>query len=81
MGKYLRQCTKLDLQLNKLHEIPSCLLELPNLSDHELNLSHNNLVSIPDIPEWSASLSVLDLSYNHLSNLPGSAVACALKNH
>ena len=78
MGNYLKQCIKLDLQWNKLNEIPSCLLELPCLN--ELNISHNNLVNIPDVPEWSASLSVLDLSYNYLSNLPGSAVACALKN-
>ena len=78
MGSYLKQCTKLDLQWNRIREIPQCLLELPSIN--ELNLSHNNLVDIPDVPEWSASLSVLDLSYNHLSNLPNSAVAPTLKN-
>ena len=78
MGNYLKQCTKLDLQWNRIREIPRCLLELPSIN--ELNLSHNDLVDISDVPEWSASLSVLDLSYNRLSNLPNSAVAPTLKN-
>ena len=78
MGSYLKQCTKLDLQWNQIHDIPSCLLELPSIN--ELNLSHNDLIDIPDVPEWSASLSVHDLSYNHLSNLPNSAAAPTLKN-
>ena len=78
MGHYLKQCFKLDLQWNKLREIPPSLLELPSLN--ELNLSHNDLVNIPDVPEWSASLLVLDLSYNRLSSLPNSAVAPALRN-
>jgi len=78
MGVYLKQCTKLDLQWNKLCEIPHCLLELPSIN--YLNLSHNKIVEIPDVPEWSPTLSVLDLSYNHLCNLPNSAVAPNLKN-
>ena len=78
MGSYLKHCTELDLQWNKICEIPQCLLELPSII--ELNLSHNDLIDIPDVPEWSASLSVLDLSYNCLSNLPNSAVAPTLKN-
>ena len=78
MGSYLKQCTKLDLQWNRIREIPSCLLEL--FSINELNLSHNDIIDIPDVSEWSASLSVLDLSYNRLSNLPNSAVAPTLKN-
>ena len=78
MGTYLKQCMKLDLQWNKLRDIPRSLLELPSIK--ELNLSHNDLVNIPDVPEWSASLVVLDLSSNRLSNLPNSAVASALKN-
>ena len=78
MGSYLKQCTKLDLQWNRIQEIPACLLELPSIN--ELNLSHNDIIDIPDVPEWSASLSVLDLSYNHLSNLPNSTVAPTLKN-
>ena len=78
MGSYLKQCTHLDLQWNRIQEIPECLLELPNIN--ELNLSHNDLNDIPEVPEWSASLSVLDLSYNHLTNLPNSAVAPTLKN-
>ena len=78
MGSYLKQCTKLDLQWNRIREIPQCLLELPSIN--ELNLSHNDLIDIPDVPEWSASLSVLDLSFNRLTNLPNSAVAPTLKN-
>ena len=78
MGSYLIQCTKLDLQRNKLHEIPQCLLELPSIS--QINLSHNDLVNIPEVSEWSASLSYLNLSYNYLSNLPASAVALTLKD-
>ena len=78
MGRYLKQCTKLDLQWNRICEIPQCLLELPSIN--ELNLSHNDLVDIPDVPKWSASLSVLELSYNRLSNLPNSAVAPTLRN-
>ena len=78
MGSYLKQCTKLYLQWNRIREIPACLLELPSIN--ELNLSHNDIIRIPDVPEWSASLSVLDLSYNRLSNLPISAVAHTLKN-
>ena len=60
MGSYLKQCTKIDLQHNKLREIPPCLLELPSVVD--LNVSHNQIVEIPNVPRWSASLSVLDLS-------------------
>jgi len=78
MGNYLKQCNKLDLQRNKLHEIPHYLLDLPSIT--ELNLSHNNIGMIPNMPQWSASLSVLDLSYNHLSSLPDSARAPNLKN-
>ena len=78
MSNCLKQCIKLDLQRNKLREIPQSLLELPSLN--ELNLSRNELVNIPDVPEWSTSLVVLDLSYNRLSNLPNSAVASALIN-
>ena len=78
MGKYLKQCTKLDLQWNRIREIPACLLELPSIK--ELNLSHNDIIDIPDVPKWSASLSVLDLSYNCLSSLPNSAFARTLKN-
>ena len=78
MGSYLKQCTKLDLQWNRIREIPQCLLELPSIN--ELNLSHNDLIDIPDVPEWSVSLLILDLSYNRLSNLPNSAVAPTLKN-
>ena len=78
MGSYLKQCTKLDLQWNRVSEIPHCFLELPSIN--ELFLSHNDIVKIPDVPKWPALLSAFDLSYNHLSSLPNSAVAPILKN-
>ena len=78
MGNYLTQCTKIDLQCNKLCEIPHCLLELPCIV--ELNLSRNCIEMIPDVPKWSAALCILDLSYNSLKTLPSSAVAPNLKN-
>ena len=78
MDKYLKQCSKLDLQWNKICEIPHCLLILPSIT--EVNLSHNNIREIPDVPEWSASLSVLDLSYNCLNCLPNSACSLTLKH-
>ena len=53
-------------------------MELPSLQ--ELNLSYNQLQSIPDVPEWSSVLSVLELSHNQLSTLPINAVASALRN-
>ena len=77
-GSYLQQCTSLDLQWNRLQEIPHCLLQLPSIN--ELNLSHNDLSAIPGVPEWSASLSFLDLSYNCLSDLPNCTVTPTLKN-
>ena len=78
MGNYLKQCVKLELQWNKLLEIPQNVLELPSLK--QLNLSHNGLLNIPDIPKWSDSLEILDLSYNCLSNLPETVVATTLQN-
>ncbi|XP_065919794.1 leucine-rich repeat serine/threonine-protein kinase 2-like [Dysidea avara] len=78
MGGYLNRCTNLELQWNKLREVPCCLLELPSIN--ELNLSHNDIEKIPKVPEWSSSLSILDLSYNHLRSLPKSIVAPNLKN-
>ena len=78
MGSCLKRCTKLDLQNNLLLEIPSYLLELPNIIN--LNLSHNNITAIPEVPEWSASLSTLDLSCNFLSSLPDCVSAPFLEN-
>jgi len=68
MGNYLKHCTKIDLQQNKLHKVPSSLLELPCIAT--LNLSHNDIVEIPDVPQLPASLFELELSYNHLRSLP-----------
>ena len=77
MGSYLKQCTKLNLEKNKLNEIPPCLLELPSI--RELNLSNNEIAEIPDVPEWSETLLELNLSFNQLRSLPDSAVAVNLK--
>ena len=41
----------------------------------ELNLSHNRLIELPDVPEWSVCLTVLDLSFNQLTRMPDNAVA------
>ena len=68
---------KLDLQHNELSTIPRCILELPSL--RELNLSHNKLVDLPDVPEWSSCLIVLDLSYNMLSTIPLNTAAPAIR--
>jgi len=68
MGEYLKHCTKIDLRQNRLRKVPSSLLELPSLVT--LNLSHNEIVEIPDVPQLPAPLSVLELSHNHLRSLP-----------
>ena len=68
MGTYLKHCTKIDLQQNRLRKVPYSLLELPCIAT--LNLSHNYIVEIPDVPQLPASLSVLKLSHNHLRSLP-----------
>jgi len=78
MGNYFKQCTKIDLDHNKLCEFPASLLEIPSIVD--LNLSHNCIVELPDVPKWSVSLSVLDLSYNSLKSLPTCIVAPNLKS-
>ena len=64
------QIMKLDFQHNELKSIPHCLLQMPNLSG--LNLSHNNLESLPDIGKWS---TVLNLSHNQLKSFPISVEA------
>lgn len=68
----------MDLQHNELQTVPSCLLELPSLS--ELNLKHNKLVEIPNIPEWSPSLTVLELSHNQLTTVPPNTIATAIQS-
>ena len=77
VGDYLSNCTVLSLQWNVLKEIPACLLQLPSIA--ELNLSHNCLEGIPDVPEWSFSLLILNLSYNKLWRLPKSATASSIE--
>ena len=77
IGNYLKNCTVLDLQWNKLREIPSCLLQLPCIVD--LNLSHNILVELPDVPEWSFSLLIFNVSHNKLTKLTKSTVALSIE--
>eukprot|EP00731_Ephydatia_muelleri_P031044 Em0022g558a len=52
---YLQQVVTLDIQHNELSTIPSCILELPNLT--VLNISHNKLTIIPRLDRWSSSLN------------------------
>jgi GTPase SAR1 family protein len=53
---------------NDLTNVPANLLQLCKLK--KVKLSHNKINHFPDIPHWSASLSMVDLSDNHLSSLP-----------
>ena len=64
---HLRKCTKLDLQINNMTNIPPIILELPQIK--ELNLSHNKISKLPNV-SWSASLIRLNLSHNQLETLP-----------
>ena len=68
---------KLDLQYNELSVISSCVLELRSLVD--LNLSNNKLVSLPELSEWSSQLTVLDLSHNRLTTIPGEPLAPSIR--
>ena len=77
IGNYLKNCTILSLQWNKLREIPSCLLQLPSII--ELNVSHNVLVELPDVPEWPFSLKILNVSHNRLTRLPKSTVGPSIE--
>ena len=45
-----------------------------------LNLSSNKLQEIPEVPEWSPCLTVLDLSNNQLSSLPSKVIAPAIRS-
>ena len=77
IGNYLKNCTVLSLQWNKLREIPSCLLQLPCIVD--LNLSHNVLVELPSVPEWPFSLTTFNVSHNKLTRLPKSTVSLSIE--
>ena len=65
-----------NLSNNDLTTIPASLLQLPELK--KLNLSHNKINHLPDVPQWSASLSAVDLSDNCLSWLSMNYGASAL---
>ena len=65
-----------DFSNNKLTNITAGLLQLPNLS--LLNLSHNKLTHLPDIPVWSAALTHVDLSNNLFTSMPMNITASAL---
>jgi len=77
IGNYLKNCTILSLQCNKLREIPCCLLQLPCIT--ELNLSFNMIAELPDVPEWPFSLLQFNLSHNRLTRLPKSTVALSVE--
>ena len=65
-----------DFSNNELADITAGLLQLPNL--RVLNLSHNKLTHLPDIPLWSAALTHVDLSNNLLTSMPMNITASAL---
>ena len=52
-------------------------MELPSLV--ELNLSTNKLTEFPELPEWSSTLTILDLSKNKLIDIPGSPIAPSIR--
>ena len=68
--------TNANFSNNNLVSIPANLLQMCKLD--KLNLSHNKINHFPDILHWSASLSVIDLSDNHLSSLPMNVSASGL---
>ena len=68
---------KVELQYNELTDVPGCLFELPCLK--ELNLSNNRLAELPETEKWSLQLTVLDLSWNLLSKLPGKIEAPSIR--
>ena len=70
------QVCNIDLNDNELTQIPTSLLQLPNLKT--LDLSHNKLTRLPDVLLWSKALVELNLSDNCLSSLPISATASSL---
>ncbi len=44
-----------------------------------LNLAFNKLLNIPDVPNWSSRLGVLDLSHNQLTSMPVKALVPAIQ--
>ena len=75
IASHLRNCMKIDLQHNNIEYVPASILELPMIK--ELNLSHNKISNLYKVL-WSASLILLNLSYNKLETLPdGVTEQCA----
>ena len=62
--------TNANLSNNALISIPASLLQLSKLE--KLNLSHNRINHLPDVPQWSPSMSMVDLSNNSLTTIPAS---------
>ena len=58
---------RLDLCRNALQSIPAEIVQLPMLRN--VNLSHNQLRSLPECP-WGNTLSFLNVGENNLSSLP-----------
>lgn len=78
----LEKCTKLsviDLSQNKISELPAVLARLPGLRD--LIISSNQLSELPGgICLSFSGLNVMDVSNNHLRELPYELSECKLKS-
>lgn len=62
--------TNANLSNNTLASVPASLLQLNKLK--KLNLSHNRINCLPNVSQWSPSLSMVDLSSNSLVSIPAS---------
>uniref|UniRef100_A0A3B3SM65 Toll like receptor 8 n=1 Tax=Paramormyrops kingsleyae TaxID=1676925 RepID=A0A3B3SM65_9TELE len=74
--KHLVNLTKLDLSYNKIDKIPLGVYENLPQTIIELNLRHNALKTFEwDKLIWFKNLTILDLSYNHLTHVSGNISA------
>lgn len=68
---------RLDLQRNRLKEIPPSLLTLPVLRN--LNVSFNSIQKIPNVDHWSPSLNIFEIQGNSLTTFPDNIEGATLQ--